>query len=127
MKKSDLKKVAVPALSGIGALMPLAALMMPVSANAALTCTNGTNSTSLTCTATAGDASSYVQSAFNFTGSAGVRMAVSDTSGGVALCGNHVNGTGAQYGLTTNGGSMTVKTGAASATPSASLAAGGCS
>lgn len=115
MKKRELILGAIALTGSVGSMIT------PQTAYAALGCTNPTSAAAtLTCTGTTAG-TTYIAEAFNFTGSNGVNMGVSDGTTGVQLCGTHLSGRNS-YGLTTDGGSMESKSGTATA-----VGAGGCS
>jgi len=104
MKKRELILGAI-ALTG-----SVTSMITPQTAIAALGCSNPSSAASvLTCTGTTAG-TTYIAEAFNFTGSNGVNMGVSDGTTGVQLCGAHLTGKNS-YGLTTDGGSMESKSG----------------
>ncbi|WP_144290523.1 hypothetical protein [Chitinilyticum litopenaei] len=115
MKKAKIATLTVSAAMSVGALLPAQ------QASAASTCTSATNkSTALSCSI---DTAGYSAVAFTFTGSNGVRMGISDTTGYFAACGNSVDAK-TNFGLTTNGGSMT--TGAYTSGSAPTATSGGC-
>lgn len=115
MKKRDLIVAGVALAGSVVGMVNMQA------AYAAINCTAGTASTPMTCSSSTGS-SSYLAEELTFTGSNGVQMGTSDAATGVQLCGSHISGKNA-YGLTTDGGSMEVKSGGTGT----GVGAGGCS
>lgn len=113
MKKRDLIVAGVALAGSVVGMVNMQA------AYAAINCTAGTASTPMTCSGSTG---SYLAEALTFTGSNGVQMGTNDAATGVQLCGSHISGKNA-YGLTTDGGSMEVKSGGTAI----AVGAGGCS
>ncbi|MBV8464378.1 MAG: hypothetical protein JO218_00390 [Burkholderiales bacterium] len=131
MKKSQLSvmsaigesKVARFGVTSASAVMAMAAIVGSTNANAA-NCTSGSSTGAAVCTIA--PTSGFIVTTLNFTGSNNVTLDAIDNSGsGFGACGTNQLGTGNSFGLTTNGGSMQVKTATATAAPTATSTQGG--
>lgn len=116
------KSTAFLAASAATSLMGL--LPAEVAHAASVACTAGTVAAPVFCDIAAG---SYLAKALKFTGSNGVLLSYEDATAGFGACAVHIAGAQA-FGLTTQGGSMEVKTGTADiiTNPGANSGAGGC-